>query len=149
MWQPTRVLGEIGCPTWNRTKIYGFRVRRATFALQGKIGAGLWRYGFTDCGNPACCSPCPVALTPFGAKVWLAKNDPATGAAPVWVSLQKRCLCCSAKPAPAEGSKFLPHRSLMEIALLPCAAPGQLPVKNCPTQYLPCAALEMAGNAPA
>jgi hypothetical protein len=28
----------------------------------------------------------------------LAKNDPATGAAPVWVSLQKRCLSCSAKP---------------------------------------------------
>jgi len=23
-------------------------------ALQGKIGAGPWRYGFTDCGNPAC-----------------------------------------------------------------------------------------------
>ena len=31
-----RALGEIGCPTWNRTKIYGFRVRRATVALQGK-----------------------------------------------------------------------------------------------------------------
>ena len=25
-----RALGEIGCPTWNRTKIYGFRDRRAT-----------------------------------------------------------------------------------------------------------------------
>ena len=32
----TRALGEIGCPTWNRTKIYGFRDRRATVALQGK-----------------------------------------------------------------------------------------------------------------
>src|SRR5947209_3226333 len=34
-----RALGEIGCPTWNRTKIYGFRVRRATVALQGRCCA--------------------------------------------------------------------------------------------------------------
>ena len=34
----TRALGESGCPTWNRTKIYGFRVRRATVALQGSTG---------------------------------------------------------------------------------------------------------------
>ena len=34
-----RALGEIGCPTWNRTKIYGFRDRRATVALQGRCCA--------------------------------------------------------------------------------------------------------------
>ncbi len=31
--------GESGCPTWNRTKIYGFRDRRATVALQGRCCA--------------------------------------------------------------------------------------------------------------
>jgi hypothetical protein len=33
-------LGEIGCPTWNRTKTYGFRDRRATLALQGRNWRG-------------------------------------------------------------------------------------------------------------
>ena len=33
-------LGERGCPTWNRTKIYGFRDRRATVALQGRKWRG-------------------------------------------------------------------------------------------------------------
>ncbi len=33
-------LGEIGCPTWIRAKIYGFRDRRATGALQDSIAYG-------------------------------------------------------------------------------------------------------------
>jgi hypothetical protein len=33
-------LDESGCPTWNRTKIYGFRDRRATVALQGRNWRG-------------------------------------------------------------------------------------------------------------
>lgn len=114
--------GSIPRFTVSETVVLRSRVR---VARQGKIGAGPWRYGFTDCGNPACCSPYPVALTPLGAKVWLAKNDPATGAAPVWACLQNRCLSCSAKPEKERGNSkqsgfYKLLTEICSILLSPC-----------------------------
>ena len=48
-----RALGESAahgsrCPTWTRTKIYGFRVRRATVALQGRKWRGPTTRGQSD-----------------------------------------------------------------------------------------------------